>query len=230
VAPDGSSALIVDGSLNGTRRESLTDPRAMKPDEVYELKVPMNPTGWVLKKGHRLRLAVSGADFPNLWPTPQKAKNRVYRDGTRQSLVALPVVPASDQKPPKFLPPPSLKRIVQSSSEAPQQQVLTDQVTGTVTVINRTAGTMTLPDDRGLLTQEHRFRCTASSRDPARASIVGTHTYVLKREDGTFEVIAESTTRATATAFHLTVNLTVKRNGKLFFHKNWMASEPRKLL
>src|SRR5262245_61842426 len=230
VAPDGKSALIVDGSLNGTRRESLTNPKAMKPGEVYELKVPMNPTGWVIKPGHRLRLAVSGGDFPNLWPTPEKAKNRVYRDGTRKSLVALPVVPASEEKPPEYLPPPSLKRVVQSSGEPPKQQVLTDQITGTVTVINRTRGKITLPDDRGVLTQDHGFRCTASSKDPAKASIVGTHTYKLKREDGTYEISAESTTRATATAFHLTVNLTVTRNGKPFFHKRWMASEPRRLL
>jgi hypothetical protein len=122
-----------------------------------------------------------------------------------------------------------LKRVVQSSSEPPRQQVLTDQITGAVTVINHTRGKITLPDDRGVLTQEHRFRCTAS-RDPARASIVGTHTYVLEREDGTFEISAESTVRATATAFHITVNLTVTRNGKPFFHKRWMASEPRRLL
>src|SRR5262245_46833563 len=81
VAPDGSSALIVDGSLNGTRRESLMDPKPMKPGEVYELSIPMNPTGWVIEPGHRLRLAISGSDFPNLWPTPEKARNRVYRGG-----------------------------------------------------------------------------------------------------------------------------------------------------
>ena len=78
--------------------------------------------------------------------------------------------------------------------------------------------------------RESRFRCTAWSKDPARASIVGTHTYELKREDGTVNVTAECTVRATATAFHITINLTVTRNGKPFFHKQWMASEPRRLL
>src|SRR5262249_3842908 len=67
VAREGHWALIVDGSLNGTRRESLTDPKPMTPGEVYELNIPMNPTGWVIRPGHRLRLAVSSSDFPNLW-------------------------------------------------------------------------------------------------------------------------------------------------------------------
>jgi hypothetical protein len=202
----------------------------MKPGAVYELDVPVNPTGWTIKPGHRLRLAVSGADFPNLWPTPEQAKLRVYRDGERVSRVILPVVPAAKAKPPRFLPPPKLKSYLQSRGEAPRQQVLHDQITGDVTVQNRTAGTMVLPEDRGELFGEHHFRCTASAKDPAKAAIVGTHTFVLKRPDGTFEITAESTARATATAFHITINLTVTRNGRPFFQKTWMASEPRKLL
>ncbi len=230
VAPDGSSALIVDGSLNGTRRDSLTDPTPMKPGAAYELDIPMNPTGWVIRKGHRLRLAVSGSDFPNLWPTPEKAKNGVARGAGQPSRVVLPVVPAAKGEAPRFLPPPRLQSYVRSSSEPGRQQVLHDQLTGTVTVLNRTAGTLVLPDGRGELSRESHFRCTASSKDPARASIVGTHTAVLKRENETIEVSAESTVRATATAFHITINLTVTRNGKPFFHKKWTVSEPRRLL
>jgi putative CocE/NonD family hydrolase len=230
VAPDGSSALIVDGSLNGTRRKSLTNPEPMTPGEVYELDIPMNPTGWVIKKGHRLRLAVSGADFPNLWPTPEKARQRIHRGFKQPSRVILPVVSAAKREPPEFLPPPRLARIVQSSAKPPRQQVIHDQITGAVTVVNRTESTIVLPDNRGELTGQHSFHCTASAKDPAQASIIGTHTFVLKREDGTFEVSAESTIRATATAFHITINLNVTRNGKSFFQKQWMVSEPRRLL
>jgi hypothetical protein len=43
-------------------------------------------------------------------------------------------------------------------------------------------------------------------------------------------VTAESTIRATAAAFHITINLNVTRNGRPFFHRRWMASEPRRLL
>jgi hypothetical protein len=50
------------------------------------------------------------------------------------------------------------------------------------------------------------------------------------REDETFKVTSESTIRATATAFHITINLTVTRNGTPFFHKRWMVSQPRRLL
>src|SRR5207247_2064099 len=119
VAPNGESTLIVAGALNGTRRSSLTNPEPMQPGEVYELKIPMAPTGWVIPAGHRLRLAVSSADFPNLWPTPYRATNRVYRGGTHLSRVVLPVVDKSTVTPPEFLPPPDLRRLVTASGGLP---------------------------------------------------------------------------------------------------------------
>ena len=118
----------------------------MVPGEVYELDIPMFPTGWVVKKGHRLRLAVSGADFPNLWPTPYEATNRVYRGGQYASRIVLPVVPESKLSPPQFLPAPHLETIVKSYGEAPSQQTIVDQIKGTVTVTNKTAGTVVLED------------------------------------------------------------------------------------
>jgi putative CocE/NonD family hydrolase len=66
VAPDGTSALVTTGVLNGTRRASLTQPEPMDPEQTYELDIELDCTAWRLEPGHRLRLAVSSADFPNL--------------------------------------------------------------------------------------------------------------------------------------------------------------------
>lgn len=227
VAPDGHSTLIVDGSLNGTRRESYTEPSPMAPGKVYELNIPMWPTGWVLKPGHRLRLAISGADFPNLWPTPERARNRIYRSGSR---ITLPTVPEPTLPAPHFLPPPQLRSVVKGYGGPATQEVVTDQITGTVTVTRHSAGTTALDENLGTFSSEQTFRCSAESRNPAQASIVGLHKYMLQREDGVIEISAESTIRATETAFHILINLNVTRNNMPFFHKQWTATEPRKLL
>ncbi len=95
---------------------------------------------------------------------------------------------------------------------------------------NRTAGTSALGENLGTLYRSGSFRCTASSRDPAQANITGTHTFVLKRDGDEIQVIAESSVRATDTAFHLVIHLNVTKNGKPFFERRWMASEPRRLL
>lgn len=230
VAPDGSSCLIVDGSLNGTRRKSLSQPEPMKPGEIYELDIPMNPIGWVLKKGHRLRLAVAAADFPNLWPTPEKASNRLYRGGDHPSRVLLPVVPAAKLSPPAFLPPPALKAFGKSFGRPGKQEMHHDQITGTSSIVHESASQRILPDGLGSLAGEQKFRCTASARDPAQASIIGTHKFTLTRENETIEVTGESSIRATATTFIISVNLIVTRNGQPFFQKKWMTTEPRRLL
>src|SRR5207249_5174047 len=128
VRGSNGQTLIVDGSLNGTRRESLTDPKPLTPDEIYELSIPMNPTGWVIQPGHRLRLAVSGSDFPNLWPTPEKARNRVYHGEHYPSRVILPVAPTSKLPPPQFLPPPQRPPLVKSSDPPQTHQVVYYQI------------------------------------------------------------------------------------------------------
>ena len=234
VAPDGSSALIVDGSLNGTRRgdlaAALKTPQPMKPGEVYELDIPMFPTGWVIKKGHRVRLAISGADFPNLWPTPFEATNRVYRGGPYDSRLILPVVAASKLDTPEFLAAPQLKTIVASYGEPPVQQTIVDQITGTVTATNRGAGTVVLENNLGSVFRSGEYICTANRNDPAHANIVGTHTYAYKRDGDEIKVVAESSIRATRDAFHLLIHLNVTKNGRAFFQKSWSHSEPRRLM
>ncbi len=230
VAPDGHSALIVDGSLNGTRRKSYTDPSPLTPGEIYELNIPMWPTGWVIKPGHRLRLAISSSDFPNLWPTPESARNRIYRGGSYPSRVILPVVPESKLPPPQFLPPPQIPPFLKSGGPPPTQQVFYDQISGTVTVVGHSSGTTVLDENLGSILSEDDFRCSASSRNPGQASITGRHILAVRREDGVIEVSAESAIRATATAFHILINLNITRNGRPFFHKEWTATEPRRLL
>ncbi len=230
LAPDGKSALITDGSLNGTRRNSLTSPEDLTPGEVYELNVPMAPTGWVLAAGHRLRLAISGSDFPNLWPTPEAAHNRIYYGGLRVSRITLPVAKPTQAPPPQFDPPPALMKFGTSYGEPPTQQTLIDQITGNVTIINRRAGRTVLEEGLGTLASESSFRCTALSSNAAQASIVGTHRYSIEREEGRFDVIGESAIRATADTFHIVIDLTVTRNGRPFFQKQWTSSEPRQKL
>jgi predicted acyl esterase len=230
VAPDGTSVLITDGSLNATRRDSLVDPAPLEPDVVYPLEIPMAPTGWVLAPGHRLRLAVSSSDFPNLWPTPEPARNRVHRGEGHPSRIVLPVVPAPTRSAPTFAPPPALESSVKTFPDPPMQRVVEDQVTGLVTVENRRAYTVVLDGNRGVLWNESRLRATASETDPAQASVAGSHRYRLEREDGIFEVVGDSSLRGTADTFHLVVALEVRRNGVLFFQRTWTASEPRKLL
>ena len=93
VAPDGSSALVTKGVLNATHRESHSDPSPLVPGEVVELTIDLDATSWLFEPGHRIRLSVSNADFPNAWPSPTLATSRLHLGGERPSRLILPVVP-----------------------------------------------------------------------------------------------------------------------------------------
>ncbi|GAA2503790.1 CocE/NonD family hydrolase [Streptomyces gobitricini] len=63
VAPDGSSALVTRGAL------SLSDRPGGPAEHVFEL----DGTGHAFAPGHRVRLAVSSAYWPWVWPGPRAA-------------------------------------------------------------------------------------------------------------------------------------------------------------
>ncbi len=75
VSSDGGSALIADGGLLASHRESHELPQPITPGEIYELRIPLRHTAYELAPGHRLRVAISSAEFQNAWPTPFSARN-----------------------------------------------------------------------------------------------------------------------------------------------------------
>jgi uncharacterized protein len=101
VAPDGTVTLVTGGGRSG-RPDPLRDggslPRGAVPDGPLPLE--LHVTSWVFPRGHRIRLALSNAMWPMIWPTPHPATAtvRLGPDGTR---LVLPVIPAaSDPGPP----------------------------------------------------------------------------------------------------------------------------------
>ena len=103
VFPDGTSALVARGFLNLAQRRSRTDPEPMRPGVVEAVALELDATSWVFPAGHRLRLSLAGADWPNLVPPPAPVTLTVERDG---SALTLPALDGPGPSPPPSLPPP----------------------------------------------------------------------------------------------------------------------------
>lgn len=229
VAPDGTSILIVDGSLNGTRRESMIAPSPLEPGTFYELRIPMTPTGWVLRKGHRVRLAVSASDFPNLWPAPQLGRLTLKSGAGFANVLKLPVVqPASHECPP-FAGPPPLGSAGRVRQDFPRQEIVYDQVGSTVTARASSGRTQALPDGT-TIEFVSRYSCSVSSRNPADATVHGVHSFRRTYHHEEIEATANCHLRSSMSALNLTIALEVRRGGNLFFQRNWVRTEPRRLL
>lgn len=74
VAPDGASTLITRGVLNLTHHESHAEPQSLQPGEFIDVSVVLNSIGYEVPAGHRIRVGVSGALWPLVWPSPTLSK------------------------------------------------------------------------------------------------------------------------------------------------------------
>jgi predicted acyl esterase len=105
VAPDGAVTLVAGAGFNGAHRESSRQPKALEPGREVTLDIEMHFTSWVFPKGHRMRLAVSNAQWPMIWPTPYPLTTTLRLGGPDPTRLVLPVVPRAGRPAPKFLPP-----------------------------------------------------------------------------------------------------------------------------
>ncbi|MSP11623.1 MAG: CocE/NonD family hydrolase [Chloroflexi bacterium] len=230
VAPDGASHLVAKGMLNGTRRASLVQPEPMEPGEIYELDIQIDATAWVFPKGHRIRLSIASADWPNVWPTPQPAINSVARGAQRPSCLVLPTVPAvGSATPPAFRPSALAVSRHSDAAHPPTWQVVQDVLTG------RTSVKIALESDARVnaTTVVHRsfsVDCQVDPADPARASAYGRHVSRIERPNEVTQARSDVLIQSTASHFHITIELAVHVNAVLHFSRRWVESLPRSLL
>ena len=94
VAPDGQVSLVSGAMINPSQRVSRLKPQALAIGEPTTLSTTTRLTTWRFQPGHRIRLAVSNAQFPMVWPSPTAGKTQLLLgDGT---WLKLPVVPLGD--------------------------------------------------------------------------------------------------------------------------------------
>ena len=121
VAPDGTVTLVTGGgragrpdplrdggSLPGTALPAASTPRTgAAPGTRAALPLELHVTSWVFPRGHRIRLALSNAMWPMIWPTPYPATAtvRLGPAGTRLVLPVVPADPVADRPAPVFAEP-----------------------------------------------------------------------------------------------------------------------------
>lgn len=105
VAPDGTVTQVTGAGMNGAQRDTISDPKDLELGKVYPLDIEMHLTTWTFPKGHRIRLAVSNALWPMIWPTPYSMTTSLQLGGEKGSRLELPLVPPSMYATPQFAPP-----------------------------------------------------------------------------------------------------------------------------
>jgi putative CocE/NonD family hydrolase len=89
VDEDGISTLLTRGELNLTHRNGHEHPEPLAPGERVSARIRLDLFARVLLPGHRLRVAISPACWPRLWPSPEPVTLTLFA-GAR-SWLELPV-------------------------------------------------------------------------------------------------------------------------------------------
>jgi putative CocE/NonD family hydrolase len=225
VGPDGTSTLVTKGVLNGTHYESHTAPKALEPGRTYRLEINLKAISWVFARGHRIRVAICNADFPNLWPTPSPMSTSLYVDAEHPSHVLLPLCPAAERSVPEFLP---AERQEAPPGELRNQWTITrDEMAGTTTVFRETASSALAWG--GPASFERRW-LTASDADPARMKIVAEGQAQRKRANDVLTCRSYMTIESDEKSLTIWAKREILLEDSVKYSKEWADVIQRKLI
>ncbi|MFT4041255.1 MAG: CocE/NonD family hydrolase [Thermomicrobiales bacterium] len=229
VAPDGSSALITKGVLNAAHRASHTDPAPLTPGEPTAFTIDLDETGWRFTPGHRVRLSISHADFPNAWPAPTLCTSEIILGGPDGATLTLPVAPPPDEAlPPVDFRPSTFPQSGASGSQPRPWRVTRDLMRGHAEVTIESHGVS--EPDPGYVHESHTSGTAfVDERDPAHAWMRGHHTYIYRWPGQTIELQTRGQITSTAEAFTITLHVEIEVDGVQHAARRWVASYPRVL-
>jgi uncharacterized protein len=102
VFPDGRAIQLQSGARHARHRRLDGPAELLEPGGVYLFEIELPATANRFMEGHRIRLDISGADFPKFErhsnradgaSDPVAAKIDIYHDDSRPSRITLPIVP-----------------------------------------------------------------------------------------------------------------------------------------
>lgn len=231
VAPDGQVTLVTGAGLSGAQRGSASQPAPLTRGQRYPLEVEMHFTSWVFPKGHRVRLAVSNALWPMIWPTPYAMTAQLSLGGADGSRLVLPVIPAEARPVPAFGPP-------EPSSEKPGVRSTGGAWPGQWTIcrdeIRQAAhgdwsGDSTTDYPWGKVAAVERITYDVADAHPDAATVAGDATTTITLPDRTLSWRAVLEIRSDAANFYYRLKRELRKDGALIREKTWQETIPRDL-
>ncbi|MFO1056917.1 MAG: CocE/NonD family hydrolase [Dongiaceae bacterium] len=232
VAPDGASTLVTIGILNLTHRDGDAEPRPLVPGQPTRIRLQLNDVAHAFATGHRIRLALSNAYWPMVWPSPEPVSLTLHAETAALELPQRPPGPLDSGLapfgPPQGAAPPAHATLSSSSRD---RTVTEDLSTGeTVMRVQRAGGSWRL-DEIGLTmaasgVEHYRIR----PDDPLSARAEAEWSYRMERPGWSVRTETRTLLTATAAEFLLTATLDAYEGDMRVFARTWESRIPRDLL
>lgn len=233
VAPDGASTLVTRGVLNLSARYGRDQAVSWKPGTTEDVVFDLNGIGYAFPAGHRIRLSVSSAYWPWIWPQPGSEAG--FTLDPAGSTLELPLraresTPSLTFEEPEQSEPLGVVVPATLDEPRPERLVVRDVAAGTwrLEVDPRYGGTRVYPD--GLeFTEDALETYTIDASDPLSARARSTWSVRLHRPDLPWDARVSTTSEITCDAEDfITSNEVICKDGdEVVFHRTWERRIPR---
>jgi uncharacterized protein len=218
VHPDGPSTRISWGVLNLTHHTSHAAPQALTPGAEFEITLALDHIAYRLPEGHKLRVAVSSAYWPMIWPAPE-ATTLTLSEGA----LTLPVRPTAQGDEITFAEAESAAPLKEETLRpaAHVRRSETDHQTGTVALVIEDDFGKSRNGDHGLIAGSiARERWTIHPDDPLSARGWTHWTQELERDGIRLRTEAVQEMWCDSSHFYLTGRIEAWQDDVLIYERN----------
>jgi predicted acyl esterase len=209
VHPSGESLRVSYGVLNLAHRDGHEHPAPLEPGKRYRVRIQLNDAGSIFPAGHRIRLALSTAYWPMIWPSPEQA-TLLISGGT----LDLPVRPPQDTDA-------RLSPFAEPESAPPEKPTISRQGDVRIERIDRI----------GLdLGTQGKSKFHVEEDDPLSAVVELRRTQTMSRDAWQVRIETQMRLSCTRTAFLLQGSLRAWEGANEVCHRDWDRSIPRDFL
>jgi hypothetical protein len=212
---------------NLAHREANEAPIAVTPGAPIELDLELEAIAWTLEAGHRLRLDLAGADWPNAWPPPARATLTVERGGAELEL------PVLDGPPAKVDPPPirtvTGRQHGLESTEDGWWRWEVEDADGMRVARTGYGGSSEADGDAPRYRDRYEGVVGVAPEDPGRAFADGEAEYEIAYPEATVRTSSRVRVDSDAEAYHVAIDLVAEEDGVERFRRRWERTFPREL-
>jgi putative CocE/NonD family hydrolase len=223
----GASSRVTYGVMNLCHRAGHEFPQPLEPGKPFEIRIQLDDIASRAPAGHRLRLAISNAYWPLLWPSPERTGLTLV-SGRIELPVRFDSAGGVSFQTPEAAAPWRVEMLRKPSN---QRDFSTDPKSG--------EAVLTIKDDFGLVRDlEHGLETGAAARetwrihpdDPLSATGETHWTQTLRRGGWNTRTETLASMRSDTQMFHLTGRIEAYERGQLIFAKDFSESVRRGFL
>ena len=233
IAPDGQITQVAGAAFNGTHRNSSRDPEDIIPGEKFPLNIELHFTSWIFNEGHKIRVAISNAQWPMLWPSALPVITSLEIGGEKGAYIELPIMPSGRIKTPEFDEPsigPKLKGydVLDAGNVTGYAAIKTikrNANTGEASGIATNQGATKYP--WGVQRFEEKIEQRTFDSDPANSIVIGRYKITQELSDRILSFEQNVEFKSNLENFNLKFHRWVLVDGKKYKERVWEETIPR---